>query len=262
MTTGLDDLECFSVALADHIATVTIDRPPVNAQNRRFRDELTRIFDLLHDLDEVRAIILTGAGRAFSAGADLKERPAIAGEPGAYPRHNRSVRNAFEAVSHCEKPIIAAINGAAIGAGCVLALTADILVAGESAFLSMTEVDVGLAGGVRHVRRHFGESDARLMILTARRITGPELLRMNVVSACVPDGLLAETARGIAREIATKVPLAVRAAKRSFNVTEGLPLHEGYAFEQSQTVALSATEDTREAWAAFAEKRPAVFKGR
>jgi len=259
---GLEDISCFKVTLAENIATVTIDRPPVNAQNRLFRDEIARVFDVLHDTEACRAIILTGAGRAFSAGADLKERPNVAGNPGAYPAHNRSVRNAFEAVSDCEKPIIAAINGAAIGAGCVLALTADILIAAEDAYLSMTEVDVGLAGGVRHVRRHFGESDARLMLMAARRISGRELLRMNVVSACVPQPELLPTAMEIAREIAQKVPLAVRAAKRSFNVTETMPLTEGYKFEQSQTVALSATEDTREAWAAFAEKRTPMFKGR
>ena len=237
---GLTELECFSVDLADHIATVTIRRPPVNAQNRQFRDEIIRIFDTLHDTAEVRAIVLTGAGKTFSAGADLKERPGLSGQAGAYPRHNRLVRAAFDCVMECEKPVIAAINGAAIGAGCVLALSADILVASESAFLSMTEVDVGLAGGVRHVLRHFGQSDARLMIMTARRITGPELLRMNVVSACVPDAELMATAMGIARDIAGKVPLAVRAAKRSFLLTEDLPLHEGYRYEQSQTVALSS----------------------
>jgi enoyl-CoA hydratase/carnithine racemase len=259
---ALKDLEGFSVELAEHVATVTMRRPPVNAQNRRFREEIIRVFDALHDTPEVRAVVLTGEGRAFSAGADLKERPGLADEPGAYPRHNRLVRASFDAVMECEKPVVAAINGAAIGAGCVLALCCDILVAAEGAFLSMTEVDVGLAGGVRHVRRHFGESDARLMIMTARRITGPELLRMNVVSACVPAAELLPTAAGIAREIARKVPLAVRAAKRSFNVTEELPLHDGYRYEQSQTVALSATEDTREAWRAFAEKRQPVFKGR
>jgi enoyl-CoA hydratase/carnithine racemase len=100
------------------------------------------------------------------------------------------------------------------------------------------------------------------MIYTARRITGPELYRMNVVSACVPGPALLETATGIAREIAEKVPLAVRAAKRSFNVTEDMPLHSGYRFEQSQTVALAFTEDTKEAQLAFAEKRKPVFKGR
>ncbi|SDB22957.1 enoyl-CoA hydratase/isomerase family protein [Belnapia rosea] len=259
---NFEGLECFGVAVTEHVATVTMRRPPVNAQNARFREEIIRIFDMLHDSPEVRAIVLTGEGRAFSAGADLKERPGLAGERGAYPRHNRLVRAAFDCVMECGVPVIAAINGAAIGAGCVLALSADILVAAEGAFLSMTEVDVGLAGGVRHVRRHFGESDARLMIMTARRITGPELLRMNVVSACVPDAELMPTALGIAREIAGKVPLAVRAAKRSFQVTEELPLQDGYRFEQSQTVALASSEDTREAQRAFAEKRKPVFKGR
>jgi enoyl-CoA hydratase/carnithine racemase len=259
---ALTDLEAFTVELADHVATVTIRRPPVNAQNRQFREEIVRIFDTLHDLAEVRAVVLTGDGRAFSAGADLRERPNLAAEPGAYPRHNRLVRASFDAVMECEKPVIAAVNGAAIGAGCVLALCCDIIVVSDNAFLSMTEVDVGLAGGVKHVRRHFGESDARLMIYTARRITGPELLRMNVASACVPAEALLPTALGIAGEIAAKVPLAVRAAKRSFTLTEELPLHEGYRYEQSQTVALSTSEDTREAQRAFAEKRKPTFTGR
>jgi len=206
--------------------------------------------------------VLTGAGKAFSAGADLKERPNIAGNPGAYPRHNRLTRAVFDSVMECGKPVVAAVNGLAIGAGCVLALCADIILAAEDAYLSMTEVDVGLAGGVKHVRRHFGESDARLMIYTARRITGPELLRMNVASASMPRDQLLAAAQGIGREIAGKVPLAVQAAKKSFQVTEYMPLHEGYRFEQSQTVALASTEDTQEAWRAFAEKRKPVFKGR
>ena len=134
-------------------------RPPVNAQNRRFREEIISIFDALSDRPDVRAVVLTGEGKTFSAGADLKERPGLSQEIGAYARHNRLVRESFNAVMECEKPIVAAINGAAIGAGCVLALCCDILIASESAFLSMTEVDVGLAGGVSHVRRFFGESD-------------------------------------------------------------------------------------------------------
>ena len=259
---ALKDLECFIVTAAENVATVTMNRPPVNAQSRRFREEIIRVFDVLHDTPEIRAVVLTGAGRAFSAGADLKERPGLSDQPGAYPGHNRLVRAAFDCVMECEKPVIAAINGAAIGAGCVLALCCDILVASEDAFLSMTEVEVGLAGGVRHVLRHFHQSDARLMIYAARRITGPELYRMNVVSACVPGDALMETAAGIAREIAGKAPLALRAAKRSFAVTEELALHEGYRYEQGQTVALSTTEDTREAWRAFAEKRKPVFQGR
>ena len=259
---GLEGLECYRVEVADFVATLTLDRPPVNAQNGRFREETCRLFDVLHDSPEVRAVVLTGAGRTFSAGADLKERPGMTEIRGAYPRHNRLVRACFDSLIECDKPIVAAVNGAAIGAGAVLALCCDIVVVSEDSFMSMTEVDVGLAGGVKHVLRHFGQSDARLMLYTARRITGPELYRMNVASACVPGPELMGTALGIAREIAAKVPLATRAAKRSFTLTEELPLHEGYRYEQSQTVALAGTEDTKEAQRAFAEKRKPVFVGR
>lgn len=259
---GLEDLECYRVEVASHVATATIDRPPVNAQNRRFREETCRLFDAIHDSPEVRAVVLTGAGRAFSAGADLKERPGMAERPGAYPAHNRLVRAAFDSLIECDKPIVAAVNGAAIGAGAVLALCADVILVAEEAYMSMTEVEVGLAGGVKHVIRHFGQSDARLMLYTARRIPGPELLRMNVASACLPAAQLLPAAQQIAREIAAKAPLAVRAAKRSFTLVEDMALHEGYRYEQSQTVALAATEDTREAQRAFAEKRRPDFKGR
>jgi len=254
--------ETLRLEVEEFVATVTLDRPPVNAMNRAMREEIVRVFDELHDRDDVRAVVLTAAGKAFCAGADLKERPNIAGEPGAYPRHNRLTRAVFDSVMECGKPVVAAVNGLAIGAGCVLALCADVIMVADDAYLAMTEVDVGLAGGVKHVRRHFGESDARLMVYTARRIHGPDLLRMSAASACLPRADLLSAAVQIGREIAAKVPLAVQAAKKSFQVTEYLPLHEGYRFEQSQTVALAATEDTQEAWRAFAEKRRPVFKGR
>jgi enoyl-CoA hydratase len=253
--------ETLKLDVADFVATVTLDRPPVNAMNRAMREEIVQVFDELHDREDVRAVVLTGAGKAFCAGADLKERPSIGGA-GAYPRHNRLTRATFDAPMECAKPVIAAVNGLGIGAGCVLALCADIICVADDAYLSMTEVDVGLAGGARHVLRHLGQSDARLMIYTARRMAGPELLRMGAASLCLPRADLLPAAHAIAAEIAGKVPLAVQAAKRSFQVTENLTLHEGYRFEQSQTAALAKTEDTQEAWRAFAEKRKPVFKGR
>ena len=259
---GLEDLERFRVDLAGHVATVTITAPPVNAQDRRFREECVRVFDILGAETDVRAIVLTGDGRAFSAGADLSERAAILAEPGGYSRHNRLVRAAFDCVVECQKPVIAAVNGAAIGAGCVLALLCDIVVVAEEAFLAMTEVDYGLAGGVRQVLRSFSPSDARLMVFTAKRITGPELYRMNAASVCVPRARLMDEATQIARTIAEKVPLAVVAAKRSFGLTEEMPLRDGYRYEQGQTAALAETEDTQEALAAFREKRKPVFKGK
>lgn len=252
------DLQTLSVAIDAHIAVVTIRRPPVNAQSNRMRDEMQQVFDALGDRDDVRAIVLTGEGKAFSAGADLSERPTQ--EPGAYTAHNRRVRASFDCLLECPKPIIAAVNGAAIGAGCVTALCCDILVLSEAGFLQMTEVMVGLAGGVSHVRRHFGESDARLLIYTARRIHGPELLRMGVASACTAPEALLDTAMGIARDIARASPSAVRAAKKSFQTTETLSIYDGYRFEQGQTKALSTSADRAEAMAAFREKRAPVFR--
>lgn len=252
------ELETLKVEISDYIARVTITRPPVNAQNNKLRDEMQGVIDSLGDRTDVRAIVLTGEGKAFSAGADLSERPTQ--DPGNYTAHNRRVRASFDCLIECPKPIIAAVNGPAIGAGCVTALCCDILVFSEKGYLQMTEVNVGLAGGVAHVRRHLGESDARLMLFTARRIYGPDLLRMGVASACTAPEDLMETAMGIARDIARASPSAVRAAKASFQMTENLSIYEGYRFEQGQTKALSTSDDSAEAMAAFREKRAPVFK--
>lgn len=251
----------FKVALRDHVATVQIAAPPVNAQDAVFREEIIRIFDVLGKASDVRAIILSGEGRHFSAGADLSGRSEIASMPGGYAAHNRLVRAAFDVVMDCPTPVIAAVHGAAIGAGAVLALVCDILLVADDAFMAMTEVDYGMAGGVRHFLRSFSPSDARLAIYTAKRISGSELYRMNVASACVSADQLAETAQGIARTIADKHPLAIVAAKKSFNVTEEMGLREGYRFEQGQTAALAECEDTAEALAAFREKRRPKFTG-
>ena len=112
---GLEDLTVFRIEVAEGVATVFMDRAPVNAQNGVFRDEVMRVFDVLHDSDEVRAIVLTGAGKTFSAGADLRDRPDVS-KRGAYPRHSRAVRGGFDCVMECAKPVIAAVNGAALGA--------------------------------------------------------------------------------------------------------------------------------------------------
>lgn len=258
MTTETKQRECFRVDVEDCVALVTMDRPKVNAQNNAFRNEIVEIFDELGDRSDVRAIILTGAGKAFSAGADLSERPS--GDPGSYAAHSRRVRASFDCLLECPKPIIAAVNGAAIGAGCVTALCSDIIVSSNDGFMSMTEVMVGMAGGVAHVRRHFQESDARLLIYTARRFYGPDLLRMNVASACVVANDLIPTAREIAADIAKASPSAIRAAKKSFQVSEELSIFDAYRFEQSQTQALSRSDDTKEAMAAFREKRAPKFE--
>jgi enoyl-CoA hydratase len=256
------DLEQFRLDVSDGIATVTFDRPPVNAQNRRTRDELIRIFDEISDRDDIRVAILTGAGNMFSAGADLKERVDLVHEPGDYVRHNRSVREFFYAVTDCTKPVIAAVNGPAIGAGFVLMLACDIMLASDNAYFSMPEINVGLAGGARFLMEHVARSRVRSMYFTGRRVPAAELYRLGVIEACPPREQLMDAALDIAREIAAKSPLAIRHIKRALNTIEELPVRDAYRFEQSVTVELSHTEDAREAQRAFVEKRKPVFKGR
>jgi len=256
------DLEQFRLDVSDGIATVTFDRPPVNAQNRQTRAELIRVFDAISDRDDIRVAILTGAGSMFSAGADLKERVDLVHEPGDYARHNRSVREFFYAVTDCTKPVIAAVNGPAIGAGFVLMLACDIMLASDNAYFSMPEINVGLAGGARFLMEHVARSRVRSMYFTGRRATAAELYRLGVIEACPPREKLMEAALDIAREIAAKSPLAIRHIKRALNTIEELPVRDAYRFEQSVTVELSHTEDAREAQRAFVEKRKPVFKGR
>jgi len=248
--------------IADHIAVVTMDKPPVNAQDQQFHDEMMLVFDTLSDLDDVRVAVLTGAGKLFSAGADIKGRAGKVPAPGDPWQHSRRARECFHAIMECRKPVIGAINGPALGAGLAVAASCDILVAGESASLGLPEIDVGLMGGGRHAMRLFGHSRARRMMLTGYRVPGPELYRLGVVEACVPDDGLMDCAMGFAREIAAKSPVASRIAKHALNTIEEMSLRDGYRFEQNMTYDLTQTEDSREAMLAFAEKRAPVYKGR
>ncbi len=254
--------EMYRLDVTDFVATVTFDRPPVNAQNRQSREEAIALFDQLSDRDDVRCVILTAAGKVFSAGADVKERVGLVQEPGDYLRHNRLTREYFYAVSDCTKPVIAAVQGPAFGAGFALMLACDIMLASEDAYFVMPELDVGLAGGAGFLMQHFSRSMARMMYFTGRRIPAAELYRLGVLSACVPPETLMDEARAMAREIAAKSPVAVAQVKRAFNVVEEMPTRDAYRYEQTITVDLSKTEDTKEAQRAFVEKRKPVFKGK
>jgi enoyl-CoA hydratase len=259
----MKDLEQFRVDVADHIATVTFDRPPVNAQNRTTRDELTYVFDVLGERDDVRVVILTAAGDVFSAGADIKERAGMAErQPGDYPRHNRVVREFFNAISDCPKPVIAAVNGPAIGAGFIMMLCCDIMIASDNAHFVMPEINVGLAGGARYLMDFFSRSKVRSIYFTGRRVPAAELYRLGVLEACPPRDKLMDAAMDLAREIASKSPIAVQKIKRAMNAIENMPVRDGYRYEQGVTIDLSHTEDAREAQRAFVEKRKPVFKGR
>ena len=162
----------------------------------------------------------------------------------------------------CAKPVIAAVNGPAIGAGLVMLSCCDIIVAAEHAVFAMPEIDVGLAGGSSFLQRVMARGRLRRMLLTGERVSAAEMLRLGVIDECVPADELMPVALGLARTIAAKSPVAVRMIKQSFGTVENMTLRDGFRYEQEMTVALSRSEDAREAQTAFLEKRPPAFKGR
>ena len=247
--------------VADGVALVTLDRPPVNALSREMRRRIVATFDEISARDDIRCAVLTGAGKVFCAGADLKDRPdpEIAGD---FLEHNRITRETGNSIRECAKPVIAAVNGAALGAGLGLMAACDVLYAAEEATFGMPEINVGLAGGASMLRTLFGRSTARRMFFTGQRLTARELLARNVLEDVLPAGELLPMAMALAREIAGKAPLAIVYAKRAANMVDVMPQRDAYRFEQEFTMALAKTEDAKEAREAFLEKREPVFKGR
>jgi enoyl-CoA hydratase len=244
---------------APFVAVVALARPPVNALGTELRKELVNTFAGLHDRTDVRTIILTARGSVFCAGADLKEKRALAAGVGDYARANDLTRDAFFCILDSSKPVIAAVNGAALGAGFVLAACCDMIFASESALFGMPEIDVGQGGGASFLQRILPLSKVRRMMLTGERVAAAELHRLGAVEACLPDAQLLPTAVELACEIASKSPLAVRTLRESFLAVEGLNLREGFRLEQRYTTALSISPEAEEARRAFFEKRKAVF---
>jgi enoyl-CoA hydratase len=258
----MNDLTQLKVSIADHVATLIMDSPPVNALTRVLNDELTLALDRISELDDVRVVVLTAAGKVFCAGADLKGRAENIKGPGDLPAHSRRTRECFHAIRECAKPVIVAINGAALGSGLAMCASADILVASERATLGLPEVDVGLLGGARHAMRLFSHSRLRRMALTGMRVDGAELLRLGIVEACTTPDDLMPTALAIAKTIASKSPVSTRMGKHTLNVIEDMSLRDGYRYEQDMTAAIGKSDDAKEAQLAFKEKRAPIFKGR
>ena len=256
------DYKELKVALEGHVAVLTMDSPPVNALTRTLNDELTHALDVISETEDVRCVILTGAGKQFCAGADLKGRAEIVKGPGDLLAHSRRTRECFHAIRECAKPVIAAINGNALGSGLAMVASADILIASEKGTIGAPEVDVGLLGGGRHAQRLFSHSRLRRMMLTGYRVPGAELYRLGVVEACTAPEDLMTVAMEMAQQIASKSPVSTRMIKHTLNVIEDMSLRDGYRYEQDMTAAIAKTEDAKEAQAAFREKRPPVFKGR
>jgi enoyl-CoA hydratase len=247
--------------VSDGVALVTMDRKPVNALNRAMRRQMVACFDEISEREDIRCAVLTGSNGVFCAGADLKDRPdsTVAGD---FLEHNRITRETGNSIRECAKPVIAAINGAALGAGFGLAAACDILYACETATVGMPEINVGLAGGASMLKTVFGRSTLRRMFFTGQRLSAQDLLRRNVVEEVLPPEELLPHAMALAREIASKAPLALIYAKRAANMVDLMPQRDAYRFEQEFTMALAKTEDAREARAAFLEKRAPVYKGR
>lgn len=258
----MNDLTQLHVSIAEHIAVLQMDAPPVNALTRTLNDELTLALDRISELDEVRVVVLTAVGKVFCAGADLKGRAENIKGPGDLPAHSRRTRECFHAIRECAKPVVCAINGAALGSGVAMAASSDILLASDKASLGLPEVDVGLLGGCRHAMRLFGHSLTRRMALTGYRVPAAELYRLGIIEACTTPEELMPAAMAIARSIASKSPVSTRMGKHTLNVIEDLSLRDGYRYEQDMTALIGKTDDAREAQAAFREKRAPQFTGR
>ena len=194
------------------VAVLTLDRPPVNAMGRSIREAFLDAMDRLGAEPAVRAIVLTGAGHVFCAGADIKEKAQIAAQD--YARANRLTRDSFLALLESPKPVIAAVNGGALGAGLVMAACCDIILAADTAFFSMPEIDVGQGGGASVLQRIMPPGKMRRMMLTGERVPAAEFHRLGIVEEVLPADRLLPRAVELAATIAAKSPSAVMANSR------------------------------------------------
>jgi enoyl-CoA hydratase len=240
---------------APNVAVVTLNRPPVNALSREVRVALIAAFDALEADADVRAIVLTAKGKVFCAGADIKEKAALAGEPADYVRANRLTRDGFFSILDSSKPVIAAVQGAALGAGCVLAACCDMIFAAETAVFGLPEIDVGQGGGASFMQRILPPSKVRRMMLTGERVPAAEFYRLGAVEACLPGAELMPAALGMASAIAAKSPGAVRRIRSAFSTVEALSARDGFHVEQAYTTELSRSPEGAAARQAFFERR-------
>ncbi len=247
------------------VALVTISRPEaLNALNSAMLKELKEAFRELACDSDVRAVVLTGEGKAFVAGADIGEMKDFAPEDAlAYSAHGAK---AFAAVENLPQPVIAAVNGYALGGGCELALACDIRLASEKARFGQPEVGLGITpgfGGTQRLPRAVGAQIAMRMILTGRPIDAAEALRVGLVSGVYAPELLLEEAMRLAESIAANAPVAVRGAKAAIWRGLDLQLVDGIRTEADLFADCFHTEDQKDAMAAFVEKRKLDgFKGK
>ncbi|KYQ96505.1 2,3-dehydroadipyl-CoA hydratase [Serratia plymuthica] len=244
------------------VVTLTLHRP--EARNALSTPCLEQLAYRLEQADAdagVGAVVIAGAARFFAAGADLRELQQQ-DQPAALADRRPLL---WQRLAQFSKPLLAAVNGYALGAGCELALACDLIICGESARFGLPEITLGLipgAGGTQRLIRCVGKSLAAQMVLTGEAINATRALQAGLVSEVCVDALTLERAQQIAERISLQAPLALRAAKQALKQAEEVGLSQGLAFERQQFVALAATDDRREGIAAFFEKRMPNYQGR
>jgi len=269
MTTQTSGLRYATLALdepAEHVLRVRLHRPEsANAMNTQMGLDLLDLWDRVNAAPaRHRCIILTGSGeRAFCAGGDLKERHGMTDE--AWQAQHLIFERSIRALLACPVPVIGAVNGAAYGGGCEMALCCDFAYAAETAKFALTEVTLGImpgAGGTQNLPRAVGERRAKEIILTGRPFSAHEALEWGMLNRVCPPGELQEQALDTARRIGANAPVATRQIKHSVHFGLQMDLHTGMMFEIEAYNRLVPTEDRREGVAAFNEKRKPEFKGR
>lgn len=242
------ELEC-----SDGIATITLARPPVNALSVSMMRELIDALTWIDTHDEARVAIITGRGKCFCAGVDLKEQLSAKANRGTAPTDLGVAM--YDALLNSKKPLIAAINGMALGAGVGISASCCILVASDTTVMGLPEINVGALGGARHAMRLFGHSTTNRMLLTGHRLGAEELLARRVVEAVLPIAELLPFARGIAAEIASKDPVAIALARKCLSEVETLSVLDGYAYETKKSDELAASPNGLALMEAFVRGR-------
>lgn len=246
------------------VGILTIQRPEVyNCLNLVTLERLQRLLTEVATDAEVRVVVITGAGdKAFCSGADLKERKTM--QQSQVQQYIRTIRDVFSQVERLSVPVIAAMNGVALGGGLELALACDLRVMSETAQTGLTETSLGIipgAGGTQRLPRLIGKGKAKELILTARRIGAQEALEIGLVNQIAPADQVLDTSLSLAQQIALNAPIALAQAKWAIDFGMEVDMATGLAIESNAYQILVPTKDRLEGLAAFAEKRKPVYRG-
>ena len=245
-----------------HVALVRLNRPQaLNALNSALMDELAGALEAFDADDGIRVVIITGNERAFAAGADIKE---MAGAGAIEMLQGRRLGQ-WERIRKLRKPLIAAVSGFCLGGGNELAMSCDLIVAAESARFGQPEINIGIipgAGGTQRLTHALGKARAMEIVLTGRPITAREAFAAGLITKVVPNEACLDEAKALAREIASKPPIAVQLAKDAILKSFDLSIEQGLDYERKNFYLLFASEDMKEGMAAFIEKRKPEFRGR